>query len=325
VLLWIVVVGAAILASKRRLLAFGLLAVVGVADLVPWARDMLPVGHSELFYPQTPELAALAEEVGADGPWRVVADGYSYHPCLLAMYGLDDIRYHNPLAGKDYSAVLAEAFGFHADGRSYFSSFDVAEPALLDFLNVRVVVIGRWRPRLPGLKPIAGRGFAVHRLYRNPNALRRWFLPTEFDVVQAEQTLDRVVRLDDPRRVVLSAGEVGTWRPSPRPWRPRAVQLVSFTAGEIVLRVLGKGERLVATSIPGPAGWAATSANHPLSTLTVNHAFLGIRVPAGVQEMTLRYRPPGLAAGLGVFGVCAVGVVALVVAPATRRRRQLKP
>jgi hypothetical protein len=196
---------------------------------------------------------------------------------------------------------------------------------LLDFLNVRVVVTSRGRPRPPGLKPIAGSGSAVYRLYRNPNALRRWFLPTEFDVIPAEQTLDRVVRLDDPRRVVLSAGEVGTWRPSPRPWRPRAVQLVSFTAGEIVLRVLGKGERLVATSIPGPAGWAATSANHPLSTLTVNHAFLGIRVPAGVQEMTLRYRPPGLAAGLGVFGVCAVGVVALVVAPATRRRRQLKP
>ena len=325
VLLWSVVAGAAILASKHRLLALGLLAVVGVGDLVPWARDMLPVGRSELFYPQTPVLAALAEEVGADGPWRVVASGYGYYPSLLAMYGLDDIRHHNPLAGRDYSAVLAAAFEFHADGRSYFSSFDIGAPALLDFLNVRAVVTARGRLKPPGLKRIAGGGSVVHRLYRNPNALQRWFLPTEVDVVPAEQTLDRVVRLDDPRRVVLSAGEVGTWRPSPRPWRPRAVQLVSFTAGEIVLRVRGKGERLVATSVPGPAGWAATADNHPLSTLTVNHAFLGIRVPAGVQEMTLRFRPPGLATGLGVFGVCAVVVVALVVAPATRRRRQLKP
>ena len=322
VLLWALVVGAAILASKRRLLALGLLAVVGVADLVPWARDMLPIGHSELFYPQTQELAALAEEVGAKGPWRVVADGYGYYPCLLAMYGLDDIRHHNPLTRSDYSAVLAEAFGFHADGLSYFSSFEVAEPALLDFLNVRAVVIRRGRPKPPGMNRIAGPGSAGHRLYRNPDALQRWFLPTEVDVVPAEQTLDKVVRIDDPRRVVLSAGEAGTWRPSPRPWIPRGVQLVSFTAGEIVLWVRGKGERLVATSVPGPAGWSARGADRPLTTLTVNHAFLGIRVPAGVREISLRYRPPGLATGMWVFAVCAVVVVALVVAPATRRRRQ---
>jgi len=323
-LLWILGLGAVVLAPRRRPLAIALLAVVGVVDLVPWARDMLPVGHPELFYPRTPDVARLSEEVARDGPWRVVGSSFNYYPCLLAMYELEDIRHHNPLASRAYSAVLAGAFGFHADGRSYFSSFEVRNSAVLDFLNVRAVVAGRGIEAPPGLKPLAAsRG--GRRLYRNPDALRRWFLPTAADVVPAVRTLETVLDLEDPRRVVLGAEEVGEWRPSSRPWKPRAVQSVSVEPGEVVLEVHGRGERLVATSLVGPEGWTAVGGGRSLTTLTVNHAFLGIRVPAGVQEMTLRYRPPGFATGVGVFGVCGVVVVGLVVAPATRRRRRLRP
>jgi hypothetical protein len=318
VALWVLIASAAILASAYRRAALGLLVVILVADLVPWARDMLPVGRSELFYPWTPQLEALTEEASADGPWRVVAEKYIYYPSLLAMYGLDDIRHHNPMTGRRYSEVLAAAFEFQADGKSYFSSFDLAAPAVIDFLNVRAVVTGRDPRQRPGLRSLARRGFVAHRLWRNPDASRRWFLPVDVEVVPDGQTLSRVADLEDPRRVVLSIDEVGEWRPAPQAWKPRAVRPASIAPGHIVLQVRGVGDRLVATSIPGPEGWSAVGEDGPLSTVTVNHAFLGIRVPRGVRQVSLHYRPPGFAAGLWVWAVSVLGIVALLVAPRIR-------
>jgi uncharacterized membrane protein YfhO len=87
-----------------------------------------------------------------------------------------------------------------------------------------------------------------------------------------------------------------------------------------VLDARASGPTLVATSIPDWPGWTATEGGRALPIVTVNHAFVGLRVPSGEHSVRLAYRPRSWRLGLGAFaaGVLATVVVAFV---ATRRRR----
>ncbi|HVT57776.1 MAG TPA: hypothetical protein VHR45_05205 [Thermoanaerobaculia bacterium] len=94
--------------------------------------------------------------------------------------------------------------------------------------------------------------------------------------------------------------------------------------GRLTLEVPGAGERLLATSLQMPEGWEARvaegggqsgqrgHAGQPLPKLTVDGAFLGVRVAAGVTRVTLEFAPPGLRAGLAACGASAAALVVLV-------------
>ncbi len=158
------------------------------------------------------------------------------------------------------------------------------------------------------------------RLARNPGALRRFFVAPAVNAVPAAEVTEAVVGLTDPRTVVVAAEELGDWRPPHTNWMPRAVRVKRLVQGEIDLRLPRRGEKLLATSLTIPEGWVATSDGLRLRTLRINGAFLGVVVPSQVEEVKLRYVPPGLRLGLVL---CAMSMVVLVV-PATlslRRRR----
>jgi len=55
--------------------------------------------------------------------------------------------------------------------------------------------------------------------------------------------------------------------------------------------------------------------------LTVDGAFLGVRVPPGTARLTLAYRPPGLLAGTAAALGSAVACLALLVVDRRRRGR----
>ena len=107
----------------------------------------------------------------------------------------------------------------------------------------------------------------------------------------------------------------------------RAAQALAAAPGRALLAVPGSGLRLLATSIQGPAGWHARAAGGArLAELTVDGAFLGVVVPAGVSRVELAYRPPGLVAGTALAFLALVVVIALAVRifprpPSQARRR----
>jgi hypothetical protein len=68
---------------------------------------------------------------------------------------------------------------------------------------------------------------------------------------------------------------------------------------------------LIATSIPGPAGWRARAESGELERVRVDGAFLGVRVPAGVERVTLDYRPPGFVLGMALGVASLITVIAL--------------
>jgi len=284
VILWTLLFAALFVARLQPRVGLAAMTFVVLVDLVPWAQGMLPVGRSELFYPPTAVTEELVRQTSRDGPWRVVGAGRAYYPSSLAMHGLEDVRYHNPLVPQAYARVLSEVFGFH-ERREYFSDFRVIDHPLLDFLNVRIVAIrgggripsGLVRPRSP-VKGV--------RLAENRGALRRFFLAPSAEVVPRDEVVASVVGLADARRVVVAAEDVGEWRPPERRWMPAAVRVAHLSQGDIELTLPRRG------------------------TLIINGAFLGVVVPDGVETVRLRFVPIGLWLG---FVLCVVSIGVLVV------------
>jgi hypothetical protein len=318
VTLWCLLLGGLVIGRWNPRVATAVLTFVMLMDLVPWARGMLPTGRRDLFYPATAATLEMVRQTTDDGPWRVVGNSMAYYPALLSVHGIEDIRFHNPLAPQAYARLLGEVFGFHG-GHEYFSSFDVVDHAMLDFLNVKVVAMARGVEVPQGLQRGKLPGAGAIRLSRNPAALRRFFIAPAIEVVPEAEAGATVVDLVDPRTVVVAAEEVGEWRPPSSIWMPRAVRVERLAQGEIDLRLPPRGEKLLATSLTFPEGWVATSDGNRLRTLRINSAFLGVIVPSRVETVRLRFVPPGLRLGLVL---CVVSMVVLTVpaVPAVRRK-----
>lgn len=305
---------------RRRVLGPGLLAAATLLDLGAWDRDALPRGHRQLFYPRTPLIEAIAAGAsgGPPGPWRAVAGGFSLYPSLLPMYGVAEARIDNPMAPAVQVRALSEIFEFQPEGRRYKSAFRHLDHPLLDFLNVRIVVLAD--AALAGRRPLELlRGEPPLRVYLNPAALPRWFLATGADPRRGAGVLRALREMRDPRRVVLDAWEVGAWRPPERPWDAAAVRALRARGGAVTLALPPAGEKLLATSLASPEGWRAVAGGRRLRTVTVNSAYLGVVVPAGVARVDLAFAPPGFFLGAALSSLAALAVTLLAAWPGGAR------
>ncbi|MBV8200584.1 MAG: YfhO family protein, partial [Acidobacteria bacterium] len=196
-------------------------------------------------------------------------------------------------------------------------------------LGVRAVVGNVWEPRPRTLVQVPAPGTLPFLVFRNPRALPRWFVPASVEAIE-RPALDRwIAGLADPGKVAVFRDELtGTGlgagaipAPAGPPSVVAAARPLAAEPGRALLAVPGAGVRLLATSLPGPAGWRARAAGGgPLAELTVDGAFLGVVVPAGVSRVELAYRPPGLVAGtaLGLLALLVVLALAAVGARATK-------
>lgn len=324
---WLLIAAAAGLAGRHRRAARVALAAALLLDLGSWGRAVLPRGEARHFYPATAFVELVQREMAAPGgPWRATGQDLLVYPSLLPVYGIAEPRPHNPLVPQTQVEILDAAFGFAPSTHRYFSPLRNLDHPLLDFLNVRAAVTNRFLPPLDGWTRV-DRGEALpqlHELYLNPEALPRWFLPTAVESVPRAGIRAWIAGLDDGRRVALLAEEAGGRGFAARGWEPGDVTAELARPGRLRLAVRGDGERLLATSIPGPAGWRAGAGGRRLETLAVNGAFLGVVVPAGAREVELAFRPPGLLLGTAL-GACAALALAALGVLAWRRRHGGRP
>ncbi|HEX2225021.1 MAG TPA: YfhO family protein [Thermoanaerobaculia bacterium] len=320
--LWALLAGAAALALWRPVPRTGAALALGAVlllDLVPWSRHLLPRGHTDLFYPRTPFLDMAIREVKAEGgPWRLTSSEKLFYPSLMAVYGVEEPRVHNPLAPMDYVRVLDAAFGFHPTKQQYFAPSAPSHP-LLHFLNVRVLITTEYKPPVSpvaaAMERLDGDRFRPFRVHRNRAALPRWFLPRSAEPVSREEIGLWIATMADPAQVALWEDEARDWMPPVRQ-EPVPVRMVSAVPGRVVLDVPEPGgERLLATSIRNEDGWRARAGGRDLPILTVNGAFLGVRVPAEVREVELRFLPYGFVTGAILAGLAGLVVLGLWVGP----------
>lgn len=329
--LWAALAAAFVAARLRPRWGAVALGAVLLADLVPWSRSMLPEGHPSLFYPRTEVMEIIARQAGEPASGRGAGGHYLLYPNLLPVYGIAELRPHNPLASQRYLRVLDAAFGFHVTTHDYFAPLANLDHPLLDFLGVRVVLGSPAVPASRTLERIDGGRFPPYTLLRNPDALPRWFVPSAVEVIERRQVTGWIADMKTAARVAVFRDEIGAWRPAPA----SGVLIpspIALSPGHIALDVPGGGARLLATSIAWSRGWMARSDGQELKTLTVNGAFLGVSLPAGASRVELRYLPPGFVVGCVAFGVAGVALLLLLLPftfpstrPALRRRVRPRP
>lgn len=118
--------------------------------------------------------------------------------------------------------------------------------------------------------------------------------------------------------VVLS--ERTTWSGS---GLPAGVDILEDEGDHIRVRVdaEGAGWLVVADNLLGVDGWEAALDGRPVGIAAADHVGGAVEVPEGVHEVTLRYRSPGLQAGLG--GTALTALVLIGIQVAGRRRDRL--
>jgi len=317
-LLWALLLAAALLGVFRPRLGRLALGLVLLLDLVPWGQGMLPAGQPALFYPPSRLLDAARRET-AGGPWRAVGEDFTLFPSLLPVYGVAETRPHNPLAPVPYLRTLKAAFGFAPTMGLYFPPFPGVGHPFLDFLGVRAIVWSSPHPVPPRFERIDDGRTPSFRLYRNPRALPRWFVPAAVDVIRPDDLERWIAALDDGRRVAVYdpafAGQPLAAAAVTAQPEMTAVTVIGARPGRITLEVRVEKPALVATSLGCPEGWRVWKGESgvPLPQTVVDGAFVGFRVPAGTTRVELRFVPPGLVAGSILAGI-ALGVCALLLA-----------
>jgi len=299
------------IAAWNRIFGGAAFAVVVLIDLGPWAAAMIPRGEPDLFFPSTGFTDSLKREADRFGNPRVMGHGHTMYPSVMAAYGMDDLRYHNPVAEYAYAQVLDATLNFHPESRpyEYFSPIRRLSP-IIDFLNVGIVVTTVQRPfpdLIPGFSEAKGRRRAMF----NPHALPRAFEPSNARIVDPEKTIVAVSSLDDAWTVVVSNRQLKEFDFPRNSTHRDTVGWRSNTMGRVTITPTLPGPRFVATSLTHPRGWRASSPGGDIRTVTVNHAFLGVIIPPGVTEVDLRFVPPGFQVGvaLGFVALCILGML----------------
>jgi hypothetical protein len=268
---------------------------------------------------------------GASGTWRAVGMSVLVYPSLLPVYGIAEARPDNVLTPAAYLRVLKAAFGFNPTLVNYYASFDNPDHPLLSFLGIRAVVGSVLVPPPRTLVPVPFLGQMASLIFRNPRALPRWFVPSAVEAIERPALDGWIAGLTDPGRVAVfrdelaAAGAGQLPATAAMPGSVRAAQALAAAPGRALLAVPGGGLRLLATSIQGPTGWHARAAGGArLAELTVDGAFLGVVVPAGVSRVELVYRPPGLVAGTAMALLALLVVIALAVRGGRGARRGVR-
>ncbi|HEV7763631.1 MAG TPA: hypothetical protein VGQ76_01395 [Thermoanaerobaculia bacterium] len=239
-----------------------------------WNAEVMP---REMYRP-TPLIAAMQNlQPRETTPFRMLGTGGMLYPNVGAMFDLEDVRVHDPMADDRYVHFLAEQVAW--DPKDYYAKWNDTATPLIDFLNVKYVLTTDTLndPRYEQI--YEGRD---GRIYANRNVLPRFY----------------------PVRNVIVGGDLRThtdWRYTavvarlPRknialtePWTSAdaAVAITRNAVDSYTLKIDAPRETLIVSSIPNWPGWRV-----PFPKIEVNGLFLGFAVPAGKHEVNVTYRP----------------------------------
>lgn len=260
------------LRSRLGLVGLGALMLVELWTAIASWNPVLPARE---FYPRTPIVAALEKLP----PGRMLGTGGFVYPDVGALFGLDDVRVHDPMADWRYVQLLTRAVGWNV--QDYYAKWnDVATP-LLDYLNVAYVVTDR------ELDPVRYEALYTGpdgRIYRNRNVL-----PLFYAVRNVVHGGDPATHTDWRYTAIVSRLPRAHRDALAAPWTSEDATVVIEHAkpGAYRLRIRAPRTTLVVSSIANWPGWRAND----FPVVEVNGLFLGFVVPAGAHVVNVAYRP----------------------------------
>ncbi|HVR42925.1 MAG TPA: hypothetical protein VMS56_05710 [Thermoanaerobaculia bacterium] len=336
-----VIAGSAILAAlPPRLLRSGsaALLILVVADLWTQVHQWNPVVPRSWFYPRTPMISRMVEiarNPPEDDPkaWRMTGTNGMLFPNTAAMYGLEDIRGHDPMANGRVLGVLRVFTGYTSD--NYFGMLrDVSHP-LIDYLNVRYVLTSA-EEELDGdswERIYSGRD---GKIFRNLETMPRFFaverVLSEFDDERRTRLLLEhtdwsgtaiVKRL--PSRIMPLAARDLFGEPAPGSSAP-SVRLVRAEGDQFEMEIEATRWTLVVSSQPDWPGWRVIrNGDEALKTIKVNVAFMGFLVPPGSSTIRVYYAPRSFWVGSWIALSTLAGLALAGVAVRWRRKAAALP
>lgn len=316
----LVVIGGALflLVTERwRDLATMALLVFVVAELWSVTRSWNPVRPQKEMYPTTPLIATL-QRLRTPEPFRIVGIGPVFFPNASAMYGLEDIRAHDPMANGRYLGLLRLMAGY--DTADYFSHWRDVKTGLLDFLNVKYIAAppksdlqdpGRYRLVYDGRDG---------RIFENLAVLPRFF---PVPVVLLEFNGDRYVKRVLEHRDWSFAGIVKTLpvdsdrmrsdllQPRPPNSPVASLKMLKADPTDFRMRVQAPRYSLIVSSQPWWPGWKVVANGRKVQPVMANGAFIGFTVPPGTTDVRVYYDPWTWKLGVALFLATVVGLVAV--------------
>jgi hypothetical protein len=262
-----------------------------------------------------------------NAPLRIAGYNADFFPNLSTMFGLEDIRAHDPMESARYVGFLALVAGYKTS--EYFAMWPNTTTPLLDYLNVRYFVTG------PGRELDRPRFAMVYdgrdgRIFENHNVLPRFFATrnviVEWDIKRFVAALmanpdwahvavlENLSIADEKMRADLIAPHGGP---------DASVVITSAAPAAYSMRVDAPRHTLVASSIPWWPGWHVRADGRSVTPLRINGAFVGFLLPAGRHDVQIWYAPWSFRLGvcLSFATMLALAFIAWRDFPHTREPR----
>lgn len=306
-------------ALTRRNMALVALGAAVTIELFSLFRGWSPPVPSTELAPPTPmirKLQTIAAETPATQPFRIAGMGAMLFPNTNALFGLEDVRAHDPMINERYVQFLAKTAGYNP--QEYIAMLHDADAPVLDFLNVRFVLDD------PGREKDLSRYRVVYdgpdgRIFENLRVLPRFYavrnVLLEYDDARFDEKLS--AHRDWANTALVEFGDVETPRMRDDLFGPKSegspvadTRILSATPTDYRIRVEAPRWSLIVSSIPWWRGWTVTRNGNVIEPIRVNGAFLGFAVPPGTTDVRVRYAPWTFRAGAGIALVTLVGLIA---------------
>ncbi|MEA2339569.1 MAG: hypothetical protein QOE82_3576 [Thermoanaerobaculia bacterium] len=314
----VVVLAAATVAVRWRIAIFILMLVIFAEHNAVFGGWNAVLPASKL-YPPTPLVRTLIKlklAAPKNAPFRIAGYNADFFPNLATMYGLEDIRAHDPMESARYVGMLALVAGYKTS--DYFAMWPNTTTTLLDYLNVRYFVTGPGReldaPRFTKVYDGAdGRIFenrdVLPRFYATRNVAVEWdmkrFVPRLAATTDWAHTavLENLPIKDEKVRADLIDSHGG---------QDASVVINSAAPTSYAMHVSAPRHTLVASSIPSWPGWHVRADGKNLTPLRINGAFLGFLLPPGDHDVRVWYAPWSfrIGAALSLLTMLALAFIA---------------
>jgi len=338
-LLVVLAFGLALLAAKKnskRLTVVApvlLLASISV-DLLQWDLRWNPPVPSEMVYPETPLVRALVEKQRSPDkdeilPFRIAAPTSTFFPNAAGVFGLEDIRSHDPMAFGRYLGALRVFTGYSSD--EYFGMLRHFDDPFVDYLNVRYVMTGVHESLThPKFQQIYDGPDG--KLYRNLEALPRFYAArnvivefddnTRFRRIKANRDWAQTVILKYIPTDLIDAVRGDLLDPREVTAPIASVKIVESKSARFRLDIDAPRATMIVSSQPAWPGWKIyRNGKSRLKMIEINAAFMGFIVPPGKSTIEVVYQPRSYTIGwqLSLLVLGAMTLVGLATGFFNRR------
>lgn len=302
-----------------------------VTDMFAFGMRYMPTLPPEEAFPITPGIEWL--QTNAQGS-RIAGVGSTLRPSTPSIYGLEDIRGHNPLRTDRYLRLLHRIDPtVIGHGHGTISQFSLERANFhshwLDVIGVKFVA-GEPGTELPPAPETRTPYEVVYDgadliIYQNPNAAPRFYIAQRVFVEAYKESVLELIEstefspgADAVVEESLAALE-GYGAPT------GTVSVLSYEAERISLEANLTNTGLLVTAEKFYPGWKAYVDGVWTPVHRVNYAFRAIVVPAGYHHVEFVFEPLAFYAGAALSGSTAAAMLISLVLVRILRQRQQKP